>query len=259
MPGASKLGVIGSLMNNHKRVAKELCSALVAAQLSLLSFGAHAQGMFDGFFQSPEPRTEPPPVSEPDTAASDKPATTPKAPRTRRTTALKIVPLPPPRPAWLDADEPEATATLAPKATGEHDAGVNPSLAKPTEPSESAARAPDAPTQKVGAGQGPSQARAQQRTMTLIVRAGVKSPADLEGSRIALVQQDQQPESVSAMMQAQTGVHLNPVPAGWSAALSGLARGDVAGVLVSIGPALSASETAGLDLKGYRLMEVPVR
>ncbi len=86
----------------------------------------------------------------------------------------------------------------------------------------------------------------------------MRNAQDLEGQKIAIAFSTETPDEFRRLVRAGAGVNINPVEIGWGAGLDSLARGDIDGVLLSLGPRLTSGEKDGLKLGPYVILEIPL-
>ncbi|MDB5651263.1 MAG: hypothetical protein JWL62_2783 [Hyphomicrobiales bacterium] len=149
----------------------------------------------------------------------------------------RVGPMPPPRP-WgsQDADSETPPAQVADPAI----------VSAPVVQPQVASVPPTSIAPSVG------------RTLVMLVRPDVRRPQDLDGRRIAVGSAGEGPDQLRDLVQRQAGVTLKPVDLAWTPGLQGLARGDVDGVLLSLGPALSSTELQGIALGNYQVLQIPL-
>ena len=97
-----------------------------------------------------------------------------------------------------------------------------------------------------------------ERLMAIIVRDFLRGPKDLVGRRIATGFSREDPDALRLMVEQSAGISISPVAVSWIAGLASLARGDIDGVLLGLGPKFSAKETEAVTLAGYQLIEIPI-
>lgn len=215
------------------------------------SVEGRAQGLLDQMFRAPAAQDEQsatPEASTPKKTPKPHVAAKPKPPKKAVWRAPVNPPLPPARP-WGEADAsdapddpPTGSVSAAVEPVREtHEARTEARGAAMAEPPHASRPAPD-----------------DERSMVFIVRDGVRGPQDLEGRRVATGLSDETPDAVQRMVEKSAGVNVSAVAIGWSAGLASLARGEIDGVLLSLGPRIAARETEGVTLAGYLLLEIPV-
>lgn len=189
---------------------------------------------------------EGPDPSSPDTTGALKPKPKPAAKR-----RIANAPLPPPRP-WGDRDAPgaetEEVAALPP-ASDTPTPTPAPVVAAPAVATPIATAAPAAPA--------PDQER-RPKSLVILAKSGLRSATDLRDRRIATGLSGESPERLKEVVEQGAGLRLDAVDMSWGAGLVSLAKGEVDGVTVSLGPPLTPEETRGVAMGNFQLVEVPL-
>ena len=94
-----------------------------------------------------------------------------------------------------------------------------------------------------------------ERALVVVVRGNVREPKDLNGKSVA---SGTSSEMETGELLSQAGLSPKMIELGFAPGLERLARGDVDGVVLSVGPRLSAAETSGLQLGDFRLLQIPL-
>lgn len=179
-----------------------------------------------------------PPDTAQDTTAALKPPPKPK-PKVR----VVLAPLPPPRP-WEDRDAPDVDAPVvasAPMDAGKTAAPV-PTVASPVKEAVVPAAQP----------------AAVRRSLVLIVKRNLRGAQDLTDRRIATGLSGEKSERLQEMVERGSGVRLAAVDLSWGMGLESLAKGEVDGVSLSIGPPLGPDEMRGVMMESYQVLEIPL-
>jgi hypothetical protein len=180
-------------------------------------------------------------------------------------------PLPPVRP-WGKNDAPNNfAATSSPEtkvlsspldeetARGPNDVGQQAHVVPKHEDVSAAAR--DAPVNSM-AGSGPTTTvnlpQGSEQVVVLIVKGGLEPLRGLHDVRIASGLEEKKSDDLRRLVMASSGVNLLPVQTGWTSGLVSLARGEVDGVLVGLGPRLTSNEKEVWNAGGYKVLEIPV-
>lgn len=193
----------------------------------------------------PAPASTTPPSAAPDEQSTEATASIKLAPKVQARARFVIAaPLPPPRP-WGNRDAPDEGSIVASQieTTPVMQAAREPAVQE-TRPERSASPAREAET--------------AQTALVLIVRSDVLSAQDLKDRRIATGLSGESSERLQEMVERGSGLRVAAVDMSWGKGLESLARGEVDGVTVSLGPPLSPEETKGVALEKYQILEIPL-
>lgn len=94
------------------------------------------------------------------------------------------------------------------------------------------------------------------RTLVMVVRPEIEGPTDLTGRRLAVTPGPDDSGQIREILERAGVTATNVVPLEWVQGLLGMARGEVDGVVIGVGPGLSPDEVRNLAMGTYKVLQV---